>query len=77
LITHTYKTALVGGIASLLAAFAIAAPAGAAETTPTATSFSSGATEPTLTVPDAPERAGQTALPAVQHVAIDFSRPGG
>jgi hypothetical protein len=72
LITHTYKTALVGGIASLLVAFAIAAPAGAAETTPTATSLSRGAT-----VPDAPDRAGQSALPAIQHVAIDFCRAGG
>ena len=38
-----YRTALAGGAVTLLAALAIAAPAGAAEVSPSASGYSSGA----------------------------------
>jgi hypothetical protein len=62
----------------VLAALAIAAPAGAAEVDPAASGNSWGAEEAwpapaRMVVPDGPERA----LPAVQDHAFHFTRPGG
>jgi hypothetical protein len=61
-----YRTALAGGAASVLAAIAIAAPAGAAETTPTATGFSWGY-----------EAAALNFTQPGQDLAFHFTRPGG
>jgi hypothetical protein len=75
--SRKYRTALAGGAATVLATIAIAAPASAAETTPSGY----------MSVPDGPERSGAVidpstlVLPAVQNVvptdSFHFSRPGG